>query len=175
MMQGRHGRGYGLNGFCPRWTMPRDAILSFLKRTSEHVTAKDIFQVLQREFPGLGLTTVYRTLDLLNRAGIVTKINTGDGQGRYECAEGGEKGHHHHLICTSCGKIQDYLDFETEELELVKKTESILARKFGFETSGHNIEFLGKCSACMAREASGTAAGRAKTPRSGEKDDRENS
>lgn len=139
-----------MKGLCPRWTMPRNAVLSFLKSTGEHVSAKDVYRELQRAFPGLGLTTVYRTLDLLNRAGIVTKINAGDGQYRYEHAAGGEKGHHHHLICTSCGKIQDYRDFEAEELELVKKTESILTRKFGFEISGHNIEFLGKCSSCLA-------------------------
>jgi len=149
-MRGRHGQGQGLKGLCPRWTMPRDAVLSFLKSTGEHVSAKDVYRELQRAFPGLGLTTVYRTLDLLNRAGIVAKINTGDGQCRYEHTAAGDKGHHHHLICTSCGKIHDYRDFEAEELDLIKKTESILNRKFGFEISGHNIEFLGKCSSCRA-------------------------
>ena len=133
----------------------RDAILSFLKRTGDHLTAKDVFQELQREFPGLGLTTVYRTLDLLNRAGIVTKINTGDGQCRYEHTAAGDKGHHHHLICTSCGQIHDYRDFEAEELDLIKKTESILNWKFGFEISGHNIEFLGTCAACRAGTSDG--------------------
>jgi Fur family ferric uptake transcriptional regulator len=135
--------------------MPRDAVLSLLKRTGEHVSAKDVYRELQRAFPGLGLTTVYRTLDLLNRAGIVTKINAGDGQYRYEHASGGEKGHHHHFICTFCGKIQDYRNFEAEELELVKKTESSLTRKFGFEISGHNIEFLGKCAACRVGKSAG--------------------
>lgn len=154
-MRGRHGQGQGMRGICARWTMPRDAILSFLKQTRDHVTAKDVFQELQRTFPGIGLTTVYRTLDLLNRAGIVAKINTGDGQYRYEHASGGEKGHHHHLICTSCGKILDYRNFEAEELDLIRKTESILSRKFGFEISGHNIEFLGKCEACRMRTGKG--------------------
>jgi Fur family ferric uptake transcriptional regulator len=150
-MRGRHGQGQGMRGICPRWTMPRDAILSFLQKTKEHVSAKDVFQELQRSFPGLGLTTVYRTLDLLIRAGIVTRIYAGDGQYRYEHAAGGEKGHHHHLICTSCGRIQDYRDFEEEELELVTKTEAKLSRKFGFEIGGHNIEFLGICATCRER------------------------
>ena len=149
-MNGRHRHGQSMRGICSRWTMPRNAILSFLQRTNDHVSAKDVFQELQRTFPGLGLTTVYRTLDLLNRAGIVAKVNTGDGSYKYESSLGGEKRHHHHLICTSCGKIQDYRDFEAEELELVRKTESILTRKFGFVISGHNIEFLGTCAACRA-------------------------
>jgi Fur family ferric uptake transcriptional regulator len=120
-----------------------------------HVSAKDVYLELQREFPDIGLTTVYRTLDLLTRAGIVTKINSGDGQYRYELSAGGEKGHHHHLICISCGKILDYKDFEAEELELIKKTEAVLAKKFGFEISGHNIEFLGRCEICRPPKAEG--------------------
>jgi Fur family ferric uptake transcriptional regulator len=150
-MPRRFGHGHGLRGFCPRWTTPRDAILALLKRTTNHVSAKDVYLELQRGFPGVGLTTVYRTLDLLNRAGVVTRINSGDGQYRYEQIGEGEKGHHHHLICTSCGKILDYRDFEAEELDLIRKTEVVLAKKFGFEISGHNIEFLGKCEACRTR------------------------
>ena len=148
--QFRHGQG--LKGLCPRWTTPRDAVLALLNKTTDHVSAKDVYLKLQREFPGVGLTTVYRTLDLLNRAGVVAKINSGDGQYRYEQSAAGEKGHHHHLICTSCGKILDYKDFEAEELELIRKTEAVLATKFGFEISGHNIEFLGKCEICRSRK-----------------------
>lgn len=151
-MPGPFRHGHGLRGLCPRWTTPRDAVLAFLKRTSDHVSAKDVYLALQREFPGIGLTTVYRTLELLNRAGVVAKTNAGDGQSRYEQIADGEKGHHHHLICTSCGKILDYKNFEAEELELIRKTEVVLAKKFGFEISGHNIEFLGKCGICRSRK-----------------------
>lgn len=152
-MSRRFRHGHGLRAFCPRWTTSRDAVLALLKRTMTHVSAKDVYLELQRDFPGIGLTTVYRTLDLLSRAGVVTKINAGDGQYRYELSAGGEKGHHHHLICISCGKILDYKDFEAEELELIKKTEAVLAKKFGFEICGHNIEFLGKCEICRSRNA----------------------
>jgi Fur family ferric uptake transcriptional regulator len=149
----RRGGRLGQKKICPRWTTPREAVLALLGRTLEHVSAKDIYMSLQRAFPAVGLTTVYRTLDLLNRAGVVTRINAGDGKSRYEQSAGGEKGHHHHLICTSCGKILDYRDFEAEELELIRKTEAVLAKKFGFEIGGHNIEFLGKCEICRSRKA----------------------
>jgi Fur family ferric uptake transcriptional regulator len=66
---------------------------------------------------------------------MVRKVSSGDGQGRYELKGHGPEDHHHHLICTRCGKIVNYQDFLQEELELVKKTD-------------HNIEFLGLCEKC---------------------------
>jgi Fur family ferric uptake transcriptional regulator len=131
-----------------RWTVPREVILSLLSRTAEHLTAKDIYGALFSMYPGIGLTTVYRTLELLHRLGLVHKIAAGDGQSRY-ALKGEDKGdHHHHLICTKCGKIVDYRDFLEEELELVKKTEEALARKHSFTITDHNIEFLGLCEKC---------------------------
>jgi Fur family ferric uptake transcriptional regulator len=96
----------------------------------------------------LGLTTVYRTLDLLVRLGLLNKLSFGSGESRYEFRATDEKTHHHHLICMRCGTIIDYTDFVNEELELVKKTEDSLARKHGFKIIDHNIEFLGICPEC---------------------------
>ncbi|HOI45810.1 MAG TPA: transcriptional repressor [Candidatus Aminicenantes bacterium] len=135
------------NNVC-RWTIPREAILDLLSRSSGHMSAKEIYGALSSEYPGLGLTTVYRTLELLHRMGFVQKINTGDGQGRYQLRNEGCEDHHHHLICTECGKVIDYRDFVQEELELVKKTEETLAKKYGFLIKDHNIEFLGLCEKC---------------------------
>ena len=157
-MPRRFGYGHGFPGVCPRWTTPRDAVLAFLRKTKDHVSAKDVYRGLQAQFPGIGLTTVYRTLDLLNRAGVIAKINAGDGQTRYEQSLGGEKGHHHHLICTSCGKILDYRDFESEELDLIRKTEAVLAKKYRFEISGHNIEFRGRCENCRTQRSGAAPA-----------------
>jgi Fur family ferric uptake transcriptional regulator len=131
-----------------RWTAPRESILDLLSRTSGHLSAKDIYASLYASFPGLGLTTVYRTLELLHRLGIVQKITAGDGQGRYQLRSVDTKDHHHHLICTRCGRIIDYRDFMQEELELVKKTEDALTKKYNFAIQDHNIEFLGLCEKC---------------------------
>jgi Fur family ferric uptake transcriptional regulator len=131
-----------------RWTMPREAILALLSRTTEHLTAKDIYGSLYSMYPGIGLTTVYRTLELLHRLGFVHRIAAGDGQSRYALKREGKGDHHHHLICTRCGKIIDYRDFVQEELELVKKTEEALAKKHNFTITDHNIEFLGLCEKC---------------------------
>ncbi len=131
-----------------RWTLPREVILNLLCRSSRHMSAKEIYAALYTLYPGVGLTTVYRTLELLNRLGFVQKVTSGDGQGRYELRSKEKKDHHHHLICTRCGKIIDYRDFVQEELELVNKTEETLAKKHNFLIEDHHIEFLGMCEKC---------------------------
>jgi len=128
--------------------VPREAILEFLSRSSKHMSAKEIHASLYKSYPGTGLTTVYRTLDLLARTGLITKLTLGDGQSRYEFKSREKKEHHHHLVCTECGKIIDYSEFLDEELKLVGKTEERLAKKYGFKILDHNIEFLGICEKC---------------------------
>jgi Fur family ferric uptake transcriptional regulator len=145
------GRRHWQNRFrenVSRWTVPREVILNILSRSSGHMSAKELYASLYRMYPGIGLTTVYRTLELLFRLGIVQRITSGDGQSRYELKSGNKKDHHHHIICTKCGKIIDYRDFVHEELELVKKTEETLAKKHDFLITDHNIEFLGLCKDC---------------------------
>jgi Fur family ferric uptake transcriptional regulator len=112
------------------------------------MSAKEIYASLHRSYPGMGLSTVYRTLDLLARMGIVTRLALGDGQSRYEFKSSEKRDHHHHLVCTNCGKIIDYSEFLDEELRLVKKTEERLAEKYNFVIQDHNIEFLGLCEKC---------------------------
>ncbi len=131
-----------------RWTVPRRAILELLSRTSKHLSAKEVYGSLHRTNPGLGLTTVYRTLDLLVRMGLLNKLSFGSGESRYEFRSTDEETHHHHLICMQCGKIIDYTDFVDEEQELVKKIEDSLAKKHGFKINDHHIEFLGLCPEC---------------------------
>ena len=135
-------------GHASRLTAPREAILELLSRSSKHMSAKETYASLHGSYPGIGLSTVYRTLDLLARMGIVTKLAIGDGQSRYEFKSKEKDEHHHHLICTNCGKIINYSEFLDEELGLVKKTEERLAKKYNFIIQDHNIEFLGICEKC---------------------------
>jgi len=137
-----------------RWTAPREAILDLLSRTKRHMSVKEIYASLFKLYPGMGLTTVYRTMDLLNRTGLIHKIVPGDAQARYELKSPEKQGHHHHLMCTHCGKIIDYREFEDEELMLIKKTERSLSKKYDFKISDHNIEFLGICGKCLSRSQS---------------------
>ncbi len=137
-----------IENHCTRWTVPREKIFDLLIRSRRHLSAKDIYAALGPANPDIGLTTVYRTLDLLDRAGLVRKINAGDGQVRFEYKRGDYSDHHQHLICTNCGKILNFRDFEKEELDLVRKTEEIMAAKHRFQIREHNIEFFGLCEDC---------------------------
>ena len=137
-----------IKNHCTRWTVPREKIFSLLIETQQHLSAKEVYSRLHPSNNDIGLATVYRTLELLHRAGLLSKINGVDSQVRYEYKKGGHSDHHHHLICTVCGTILNYRDFEKEELELVRKTEEALERKHGFLIRDHNIEFLGLCSEC---------------------------
>jgi Fur family ferric uptake transcriptional regulator len=147
-LPGRHLWQHRFRENVCRWTLPRETILNVLSRTSKHKSAKEIYASLNSLYPGIGLTTVYRTLELLYRLGLVQKVTSGDSQSRYELKSEDKKDHHHHLICTKCGKILDYRDFVQEELELIRKTEVSLSRKHNFLIQDHNIEFLGLCEKC---------------------------
>jgi len=148
-MPGPHKWKHRFKGNVSRWTGPREAILEFLSRSSKHMSVKEIYASLYKSYPGMGLTTVYRTLELLAQMGLITKLTLGDGQSRYEFKSGEKEEHHHHLICTKCAKIIDYTEFLDEELELVRKTEERLAKKYDFKILDHNIEFLGICKKCQ--------------------------
>jgi len=67
-----------------RITVPRQAILDVLSKESKHLSAEDVFMKVHKGYPGIGLTTVYRTLNLLTQIGLVLKFDFGDGRARYE-------------------------------------------------------------------------------------------
>jgi Fur family ferric uptake transcriptional regulator len=137
-----------LKGYISRMTAPREGILEFLSRSKKHMSAKEIYISIQKKHPGIGLSTVYRTLNLLARMGLVTKLTLGDGQSRYEFKSKAIDEHHHHLICIKCGLIVNYSEFLEEELALVRRSEKRLAKKYDFVIQDHNIEFLGICKKC---------------------------
>ena len=147
---GRQGWWHGkFKGCGYRVTVAREAILGLLENTKDHLSAEDIYMKIHQEYPNVGLTTVYRTLDVLSELGIVCKFDFGDGRSRYELAEGPKgPGHHHHLVCTNCNKVVNYTDFINEEVELLRATETGLGKKYGFKITGHIIQFYGLCGKC---------------------------
>jgi Fur family transcriptional regulator, ferric uptake regulator len=156
----KHGRESGsrwlhgkVKGCGYRLTAPREAILAVLSQTSEHLSAEEIYMAVHKTYPAIGLTTIYRTLELLVQIGIVVRFDFGDKRARYELAEGmqGGKPHHHHLLCTSCGRIVDYSDFMNEEKELLGQTEKGLSKKFNFKITNHLIQFYGLCDKCQRK------------------------
>jgi len=132
-----------------RMTIPRQIVMDVLSKAPGHPSAEDMYFEVHKVYPGIGLTTVYRTLELLVQMGLASKFDFGDGRSRYELSES-PKGirHHHHLVCTNCNKIIDYTDFIEDEIELLERMEKGLSGKFNFKITGHVIQFYGLCDKC---------------------------
>lgn len=149
------------SSFTPLWqiklkewgyklTTPREIILDLLNKTSEHLSAEEIFLDVCRIYPNIGLATVYRTLELLVRIGLVFKFDFGDGRARYELKEGPEGPRpHHHLVCTNCNRVIDYSGSVNEVIELRKKIEKGLSKKYHFKILNHFFRFDGLCERCQ--------------------------
>ena len=150
----RHGWWHGkFRGCGYRLTTGREAIFNVLSRHSGHLSAEDIYMKVHPVYPNVGLTTVYRTLDVLSSLGLVSKLDFGDGRARYEMIQGPkESNHHHHLVCTKCNRVIDYDDFIDEEVELLKETEKGLGKKYNFKITNHVIQFYGLCSKCNGKK-----------------------
>ena len=97
-------------------TQQREAIVDAFLRSSGHVALEDLLSSARRKYPRVGLATVYRTVKLLEEAGIAEARHFGPGQTLYEVAEG--RAHHDHLICEACGFI---IEFESDEIEQLQE------------------------------------------------------
>ncbi|WP_415976501.1 Fur family transcriptional regulator [Rhodococcus sp. 077-4] len=124
-----------------RATKQRSAISDLLDTIEEFKSAQDLHDELRRRGEGIGLTTVYRTLQTLADAGTVDVLRTDNGESVYRrCSSG----HHHHLVCRSCG-------FTVEvEGPTVEKWSQSVAESNGFTDVSHTIEIFGTCSQCSA-------------------------
>lgn len=132
-----------------RLTLPRRVILNLMLQSNEHLNAKEIYSRININFPDIGLTTVYRTLDLLVELGLINRFEFGDGYSSYELGKEA-KNHHHHLICSKCGKIIDYSDFIEDEVKFFSMIEKYLAQKHNFVILGHEVQFYGHCEKCRS-------------------------
>jgi Fur family ferric uptake transcriptional regulator len=131
-----------------RLTEPREVVLQILQNSDEHLTVTEIYVQAHQIKPSMGLTTVYRTLELLFRLGIVQKVEVGEGKARFELADRpGGKGHHH-LVCLKCKKIMDYSEISRDEKKFLKLMEQRLNQKYDFKILDHLMWFYGVCGDC---------------------------
>ena len=121
-----------------RSTAQRRLIIDAFFEGSSHMTIEDLLAEVRTREPSIGYATVYRTLKLLAECGVASERHFGDGQTRYEVADG--EGHHDHLICAQCGLI---LEFENDEIE--KLQEQMAERLGGFKIVRHKLELYGLC------------------------------
>ncbi len=124
-------------------TLPRLKILDvFQKSPQRHLTAEDVFRVLLEDRTDIGLATVYRVLTQFEQAGILSRSHFESGKAVYEINEGH---HHDHLICTSCGRVEEFYDAEIE------KRQQIVAKTKGWILQDHAMSLYGLCADCATK------------------------
>lgn len=135
------GKVKGLVGLSQkglRITKQRRAVLEVLQGTHIHPDARWIYQQVRRRIPRVSLGTIYRTLDVLKRAGLIRELNVDGSFARYEA----KLDRHHHLICSRCGKMVDAYLSPSVDLKCRP-----LANE-EFEVWDFHVEFYGLCSRC---------------------------
>jgi Fur family transcriptional regulator, ferric uptake regulator len=122
-----------------RSTRQRAAVARLLDQTEGFRTAQEIHEQLRRRGEGIGLTTVYRTLQTLVDAGEVDVLRTDSGESAYRRCSAH---HHHHLVCRRCGR--------TVEVEgpAVERWAERVAAEHNFRDVSHTVEIFGTCAAC---------------------------
>lgn len=142
----KHVQKYGL-----RRTAQRDLILEVFLKTEEHLASEDLYDLVKKEDPSVGQTTVYRTLKLLTEAGLAREVRFGDGRTHYEHHYNHE--HHDHMICVECGKI---IEFFSPELEAMQDE---IASKYNFAITQHSLRLLGLCEDCQQAQIHSSISG----------------
>jgi Fe2+ or Zn2+ uptake regulation protein len=121
-----------------RVTTARRALITALVQARGHVTAEDLAALVQKEQPDVHLSTIYRSLDALERMGVVDHVHLGHGRAVYHLADEP----HQHLVCEVCGTVIEVPDATFAELE------STLRRRYGFTIRPNHFAVLGRCRAC---------------------------
>jgi Fur family ferric uptake transcriptional regulator len=126
-----------------KFTAQREAILKTLFNHPDHFTPENLYLLVKETYPesNVGITTVYRTLNLLEENHIATSISFGSAGKKFEL---GNKPHHDHLICEKCGKIIEFEDPKIEQLQ------EKIATLHHFKLTNHLMQLYGICQECQA-------------------------
>ena len=125
-----------------KYTEQRAIILQILINLDDHLNAEEIHSIIQKDYPeqNIGIATIYRTLNFLEEVNLISSISFGKDGKKYE---GNTDEHHDHLICTSCGKIVEFLDDDIE------KRQNDIAKTNGFQITDHSMQIYGLCQKCQ--------------------------
>jgi Fur family ferric uptake transcriptional regulator len=119
-------------------TLPRRKVLELFEHSKvRHLSAEDVYKSLMAEGIDIGLATVYRVLTQFEQAGLLSRQHFETGKAVFELNQGG---HHDHLVCLQCGKVEEFYDAEIEQRQ------SEIARQRGFELKGHSLALYADCT-----------------------------
>ena len=129
-------------------TAPRMKILEIFQNAQQngigrHLSAEDVYKVLVAENIDVGLAPVYRVLTQFESAGLLVRHHFGNDRATYEMDDGE---HHDHIVCTRCGRVEEFVDKEIE------KRQKQIAQRLGFHLEGHALSLYGVCEDCRAKE-----------------------
>ena len=128
-------------------TEQRDTILRTFIETREHLSTEELARLVRKRDPGIGITTVYRTLKLLAECGLASEVAFHDGISRYEHQY--NRRSHHHMVCTECGGSVEFFSPE------VDKIEQEIGRKHHYLTTRHTFQVYGICEQCRRKHGRG--------------------
>jgi len=119
-------------------TLPRLKIINLFEQSPvRHLTAEDVYRKLLAEGLDVGLATVYRVLTQFEQAGLLVRHHFESGKAVFELNQGG---HHDHLVCLQCGRVEEFFDPEIE------KRQTEIARERGFQISEHALYLYAECT-----------------------------
>jgi|YelNatPaOPRAMG01_1025707.scaffolds.fasta_scaffold01272_10 Fur family ferric uptake transcriptional regulator len=121
----------------------RQFIIGYFLKQDSHISAEELYNQIKNKIPGIGYSTVYRTLKLLAECGLAIPQYFEKRLVRFEPIH--KKEHHDHLICIECGKI---IEFTCGEIEKMQET---IAQRYKFHIKNHKLEIYGLCLNCAKR------------------------
>ena len=121
-------------------TKQRRSVLKIFLECNNHVSVEELYNIVLKTEPKIGLATVYRTLALLTKSGLALEMDFGDGQKRYESSY--KSVHHDHMLCTECGKILEF------NHPLIEKYQEEVALQKNFKITSHKLDLFGLCQDC---------------------------
>lgn len=123
-------------------TKPRQCVADVLLSSKHHLSAPEIVDLVAEQDDSVGRMSIYRTLELFTNLGLVRPAFQEGANAHYVLIL---DGHHHHLVCQNCGRVIHFDDLGCPLGDL----ETMLQERYGFNISGHLLEFFGECQACL--------------------------
>lgn len=127
------------NGY--KITPQRKAVIKYIAGSHSHFTPESIHKQVSDVCKGIGLATVYRTINMLLNLGLVCELYIGDYRHSYVMRRPLQ--HHHHVVCSRCNKVVDFTDCDLKDIEIK------LSKGTGFKVDEHLLEFIGICPECQ--------------------------
>jgi len=127
-----------------RLTTQRQIILEELSKVKTHPTASEVYDMVRKRLPRIGLGTVYRNLELMAENGMIVKLEVGGTQKRFDATTDA----HYHIRCSCCGRVDDI------DVPVLDSLVDAAAENSSYQIIGHHIEFTGICSKCREEENS---------------------